>query len=241
MTIDWWTLGLQAVNVIALVWLLGRFFWRPLAGMIEQRRAATQAMVADAEGKRAEATAALTAIETTRAGFAQERDAILAAAHAAAVQTKASQLKETAKQSAILEAAVKATIEKEKNAAESAWAERSGALAIDIAKRLATRLDGSAVRDTFLNWLLKAIGTLPDLSRQTATTLEAVTATPLELSEQERCRTLIAGAFGSHPQIAFTVDDTLIAGLELKGAHFVVRNSWRADFAEILADLNHDS
>ena len=34
MTIDWWTLGLQTVNVIALVWLLGRFFWRPLAGMI---------------------------------------------------------------------------------------------------------------------------------------------------------------------------------------------------------------
>ena len=34
MTIDWWTLGIQAVNVVILVWLLGRFFWRPVAAMI---------------------------------------------------------------------------------------------------------------------------------------------------------------------------------------------------------------
>ncbi|MDU1693666.1 MAG: ATPase, partial [Bradyrhizobium sp.] len=33
MTIDWWTVGLQAVNVTILVWLLARFFWRPVAGI----------------------------------------------------------------------------------------------------------------------------------------------------------------------------------------------------------------
>jgi F-type H+-transporting ATPase subunit b len=241
MTIDWWTLGLQAVNVVVLIWLLGRFFWRPLAGMIEQRRAATQAMLAEAQGKQTEATTALAAIETTRAGFAQERDSILAAAHAAAEQTKVAQLKETAKEAAVLEAAAKATMEKEKNAAEKAWAGRSSALAVDIAKRLASRLDGPAVRATFLDWLLKAIHTLPDSSRQTATTLDAVSATPLDLSEQERYRTQIAGAFEAHPQISFKVDKTLIAGLELNGPHFAVRNSWRADLEDILADLSHDS
>ena len=70
MTIDWWTLGLQTVNVLILVWLLGRFFWRPVAAMIEQRRAAAQRMLAEAEAKRAQATAALAEIERTRAGFA---------------------------------------------------------------------------------------------------------------------------------------------------------------------------
>jgi len=29
MTIDWWTLGIQTVNVVILIWLLERFFWRP--------------------------------------------------------------------------------------------------------------------------------------------------------------------------------------------------------------------
>ena len=43
MTIDWWTLGLQTVNIVILVWLLQRFFWRPIAGMIDRaaRRRAT--------------------------------------------------------------------------------------------------------------------------------------------------------------------------------------------------------
>ncbi len=38
MTIDWWTLALQAANVLILVWLLARFFWKPVAGMIAERR-----------------------------------------------------------------------------------------------------------------------------------------------------------------------------------------------------------
>ena len=67
--------------------------------------------------------------------------------------------------------------------------------------------------------------------------LEAVSATPLDPADQERCRGLIGEAFGARPPIAFKTDPALIAGLELHGPHFVVRNSWRADLARILADL----
>ena len=42
MTIDWWTLGIQTVNVVILVWLLGRFFWRPLAAMNRRRQGGFQ-------------------------------------------------------------------------------------------------------------------------------------------------------------------------------------------------------
>ncbi|MGA2128834.1 MAG: ATPase, partial [Xanthobacteraceae bacterium] len=80
MTIDWWTLGIQTVNVVILVWLLERYFWRPVAAMIEQRRATAQRTLADAEAARGAAAAALGEIERTRVGFAVEREAILAAA-----------------------------------------------------------------------------------------------------------------------------------------------------------------
>ena len=59
MTIDWWTLGIQTVNVAILVWLLQRFFWRPVAAMIELRRTTTQAALDDAQATKAKATAAL--------------------------------------------------------------------------------------------------------------------------------------------------------------------------------------
>jgi F-type H+-transporting ATPase subunit b len=242
MTIDWWTLGIQTVNVVILVWLLGRFFWRPMAAMIEQRRATTQNIVDEAEAKRDQATAALAGIELTRAGFAQERDAILAAAHEAAERARTARLDEVEKEIAALQAAAKAAMEKEKEAADKVWAERASRLAVEIARRLVARLDGEAVRAAFLGWLLEEIRALPDPARRAASNgvaLEAISATLIDPAAQERYCGLISKALGAHPQIIFRTDPALIAGLELHGPHFVVNNSWRADLTEIVADLTH--
>ncbi len=245
MTIDWWTLGIQTVNVLILVWLLGRFFWRPVAAMIEQRRAAAQAMLAEAEAKRGQAAAALAEVERTRAGFAEERDAILAAAHQAAEQARTARLAEVTKEAAALETAAKAAIETEKADVDKAWAERASRLAVEIAERLAARLDGAAVRAVFLDWLIKEIGALPEPVRQAVAAngvaLEAISATPLDPADQERYRKLIGEAFGAHPQIAFKENPALIVGLELHGPHLVVSNSWRADLTRILGELANDS
>ncbi len=243
MTIDWWTLGFQTVNVGILIWLLGRFFWRPVAAMIEQRRVSTQQTLAEAQARRDEADAALAEIKRTRAGFAGEREAILAAAQEAAEQETAARRDEAAKQAAAIEAAARAAIESEREEAEKAWAERAARLAVQIAERLAARLDGAAVRAAFLDWLVIAIRALPDEKRRSAAAdggaLEAVSATPIDATEQERARRRIAEALGSEPRIAFKTDPSLIAGLELSGPHLAVSNSWRADLARILADITH--
>ncbi len=245
MTISWWTLGIQTVNVVILIWLLGRFFWRPVAAMIEQRRATAQRIVAEAEAKRGEATAALAEIERTRAGFARERETILTEAHEAAEREHATRLAEAEKDARSLESAMKTTIAKEKQAVDKAWTERASRLAVDIAERLAARLDGPAVRAAFLDWLVKEIRALPAPARQAAAaegvTLEATSATALLPADQDRYREQISEAFGVHPQIVFKADSTLIAGLELQGPHFVVSNSWRADLTKILAGLTYDN
>jgi F-type H+-transporting ATPase subunit b len=245
MTLSWWTLGLQTVNVVILIWLLGRFFWRPVAAMIEQRRATAQRIVAEAEAKRSEATAALTEIERTRAGFARERETILTQAHEAAERERVTRLTEVEKEARSLEDAMKTTIAKEKQAVDKAWAERASRLAVDIAERLAARLDGPAVRAAFLDWLVKEIRALPTSARQAAAaegvTLEATSATALLPADQDRYREEIGAAFGVHPQIVFKADSALIAGLELQGPNFVVSNSWRADLTKILSGLTHDN
>jgi len=242
MTIDWWTLSLQAVNVLILVWLLGRFFWRPVAAMIAERRAAILRGLADADAKRAEAAAALAEVERVRAGFAQEREAILAAAHTAAEELRAAQLAEAAKEAAALEAAARTAMANEHAALEKAWAQRAGELAIDIARRLLGRIEAPVLRDAFLNWLVAEIRALPELARRTmaadGAVLEAVTASPLGTAEQELYRARIAEALGAPPQLTFAVDSGLIAGLELHGPHLEIKNSWRADLERILADLN---
>jgi F-type H+-transporting ATPase subunit b len=109
---------------------------------------------------------------------------------------------------------------------------------------LVGRLDGPAVRAAFLDLLLAEIRVLPDPVRQAVAangvTLEAISAAPLEPADQQRYRELIGEAFGAHPQIAFKADPALIAGLELRGSHLVVSNSWRADLTRILTDLTDD-
>ena len=245
MTIDWWTLGIQAVNVVILVWLLQRFFWRPVAAMIEQRRATVQQILTEAETKRSQATGAFAEIERTRAGFDREREAIIAAAHEAADQVRKALLASAAKEAAAMEASARATIEKERNAAEKAWAERASRLAVEIAKRLVTRLDGPVVSAAFLDLLLQEIRMLPGPVRNALAgdglVLEAISATPIQPADQERHRQLIGEAFGAHPRITFKADPALIAGLELHGPHLVVNNSWRADLTKILTDLAHDN
>jgi F-type H+-transporting ATPase subunit b len=243
MTINWWTLAIQAVNVVILVLLLGHFFWRPVAAIIEDRRAAAQKALAEAQAKQTEANAALAEIERTRAGFASEREAILEAARKAADRAREARLGEADKEAQALRDAAQAAIAKDRQAADKAWAERAGRLAIDIARRLAGRLDGAAVRAAFLDWLLSEIRALPEATRIAAAegaALEAITAAPLEKAEQERYAKAIAEALGTDATIAFKWDKALIAGLELHGPHLVVANSWRADLASILADLAHD-
>lgn len=244
MTIDWWTLGIQGVNIVILIWLLGRFFWRPVAAMIEQRRTAAQQLLAEAESKRSQAAEALAAIEQTRAGFEKEREAILAAAHVAAGQACASLLVSAEAQASALQAAATTAIAEERQSVEKEWRERSSRLAVDIAQRLLTRLDGPAVSATFLDWLLREIRVLPAAVRDAAAAdgavLEAVSATPIDPGDQPRYRQSIGEALGSHPAITFRVDPALIAGLELHGPHLVIANSWSADLTRIKADLAHD-
>src|SRR5664280_626099 len=182
MTIDWVTLGLQAVNVAILIWILARFFWRPLAAMIEQRREAANRMLAEAEAKRGEAEAAVAEAAKARAGFAAEREAILVAARATAEQESTTRRAEADRRAGEIEAAARATMAGERQAAERAFAERAARLALEIAGRLAGRLDAVAVRAAFLDGLVATIRALPDEKRGDAASgenLEIVSASPL--------------------------------------------------------------
>ena len=237
MTIDWWTLGLQTVNIVILIWLLQRFFWKPIAGMIEQRRVAAQTA-------RDKANADLIDIDKTLAGFASEREKILADAQAEAERASQAKLADAQQQAAALIAAAKDGVAKNEVAATQAWAQRSSDLAVDIAERLAARLAGPAVQGVFLDWALTAIRALPATIREAITrsapALETTSATALDRAEQSRAIQLIGEAFGAPVRVVFKTDPGLIEGLEIRTDHLVIANSWRADLAQIQAELAHD-
>lgn len=237
MTIDWGTLALQTVNVLILIWLLGRFFWRPVAAMIEERRAKAQGLLDEAQAQRDKASAALAEVERRKAGFAREREAMLRQAQAEAEQARENLLRQAKAETDVLRANASAEMEKAKAEAERAWTDKAGDLAMSIAEKLASRLDGADIRAAFLRWLIVQIEALPEATRQSvgarAAPLEAVTASTLAPDEAARVRAAIAAAFGHEVDIRLSVDPALIAGLELRAPHFILSNSWRADLAKI--------
>lgn len=244
MHIDWWTLGLEAVNVAVLIWLLGRFFWRPVAAIIEKRQAAAAEMLSEAEARRKELDDAAKAIAETRAGFAAERDGILATARDDGERQRTAILEEARREAAGIEETARRAAAAARKAEEKAWADRSGRLAVEIAGRLAARLSGPVVLSSFLEWLLKAIDELPEAAREAVRAggpLTVVTAFDPTPQDEKMIAEGIARAFGGSPALTFQTDPEIIAGLELNGPHFILANSWRADLERIREELGNAS
>ncbi len=165
MRIDWWTLGLQTVNVLILVAILARFLFRPVIAIMEERQAAAAKALGDAETAKARAIAARTAAEAESAKLAAARDAVLRqAAEDANAQREAAlaAAKEDADQ---VRAAAETEMRWARAAEEAAASDRSARLAVDVAGKLMERLPDSARVDSFIDGLAAALASLPEASR----------------------------------------------------------------------------
>ena len=242
MTINWWTLGLQAVNVLILVWLLSRLFWRPVAAAITERQAATKTTLDAAKTAQAKADAALAKVGEDRAGMAAERTALLAEATSKAETAAKAKLAEAQAKAETVLAAAQTSIERATEAARKADAVKASTLSVEIAGRLLSRLPPSAVSGAWLALLIKAIADMTALERDalvaSTAQIEIIAAAAPSAAGKAAIKKALIAALGGTPKLKFVTDPDLIAGLELKSAHFELHNSWRADLAVILKEMN---
>ncbi len=239
MSFDLWTLGFQAVNVLVLVWLLHRFFWTPIAGLIADRQAKASTLLDEAAAERAEANAALSEIEATRTGLAEERNAMLAAARKDAECVRDALLEAAKAEVETLNDTAKAARVRAAEALKAKAIADARGLALSIAGKLVARLDATATEAAFLGWLRQGIAGLSEVDRKALaiSDLEVVSAAEADPAAQDRIAAAIASALGTPVPLIFRTDPALIAGLELHGSHFTMRNSWRADLARIAGAL----
>ncbi len=241
MSFDPWTLGFQAVNVLVLVWLLHRFFWKPVAAMIADRQARAAGLLQDAAAKRTEADEALAEVTSLRKDIAAERDAILTAARQEADAARAVSVAQArAEIDALNETAKAARVRAAEVLKKTAMGDAQN-LAITIAGQLAARLDGPSIDATFQGWLMAGLSDLPTTDRAALARaeLEVVSAREQDSAAQERIAAAISQVLGAPASLTFRADPALISGLELHSPHFSLRNSWRADLARIAAVLGN--
>lgn len=236
MTIDLWGLGLQAINVLVLVWLLSRVFWRPVAAAIAKRQEAAQAITETAKAAQDKADAALAEATEALSGIASKRTAMLDKAKIEAeTASKATLAEAHTKAEAILSAA-KTTITQDTEAARKANESQASDLSLKIAARLLAQLNNPAVKSAFVSQLVDAIADMPANDRKALAAdpkgVEIVSAADIG-AEQDKIKNAIQTALGGTPEIRFTTDPDLIAGLELRSPHFVLHNSWQADLVQV--------
>ena len=236
MTIDFWGLGLQAVNVLILVWLLSRVFWRPVAAAIAKRQKTAQEVIESAKATQAKADTALAEVTTARDGIAEERTAMRDAAKGEAETASKTIIDEARAEAEAILAAAKDTISHDAEAARKANESQASELSLKIAARLLERLNGPAVQSAFVSQLVDAIADMPAADRRALASdpkgIEIVSATDTG-AEQGKIEKEIQIALGGTPEIRFTTDPNLIAGLELRSPHFTLHNSWAADLTQV--------
>lgn len=241
MRIDWWTLGLQTINALVLIFLLARFLFRPIADIVAERQAAANRLLSEAfdakiaaEGERDLAARALT-------GMADDRAAAVKAALAEGVAEKEALLAAARSEIDKLRADALADIAARRKAEEKALADRAGRLAVDIAAKLVDRLPDDARVAGFIDGLARAIADLPPETKTSfgANGASVVLRTPRALDAHERaaCDEAIAEALGRGVEMRVEIDPALIAGLELEDRHAAIRNSLGADLRKIAAEL----
>jgi F-type H+-transporting ATPase subunit b len=243
MTLDWWGLGLQAINILILVWLLSRVFWRPVAGAITRRQEAAQAILDEGKTAQAKADIILAEVAESRAGIAAERDAILAEGKAAA-DTVAQAAKQDAQSKAeTLLAAARTTIDRDRTTARKENAARAAQLSVEIAARLLGQFNTPAVQAAFLTQLVEAIVGMSESDRTALLAsegdIEIITATDPVGAERAKIERAVKDALGGTASLRLATDPDLIAGLEIRSAHFMLHNSWRADLETILKEVEN--
>ncbi|MFM0649614.1 F0F1 ATP synthase subunit delta [Paraburkholderia bryophila] len=246
MHIDWWTLALQTVNALVLIWLLARYLFRPVAKIVAARQQVAAALMADAMNAKAAALAERNKAADEAARVAQQRGDVLAAASAEAAALKTSLESAAHADADRLRSAAQVDIASERQAAATADTERASRLAIDIASKLIGRLPQETRVAGFIEGLAGELAKLPDVTRaelaQDGAMLRLIAPRAMKDDELAACRAALARVLGRDLPLTITVDPTLLAGLELEAPHAIVRNSFRSDLAYLQSELlAHDT
>jgi F-type H+-transporting ATPase subunit b len=248
MHIDWWTLALQTVNVVILIWLLGHFLFRPIADIMARRQEQAGKLLAEAAAARSQADQTRAESERVRARLAASQERQMLDAQRTAQAEYAAALARAAAESAKLRADAEAAIARDRQLAEQALIARASDLAIKIAQRLLGRLPAASAWNFFLDELCEQIrGLSPDLRAAFAPAnagvnpVEMVTAAPLAADARDRACQQVEAAFNAKLALGVRVDPALIAGVELHSGHAVLRSSWQNDLDTIRKALGrHD-
>lgn len=225
MGLDASTFVIEIVNFVVLVWILKRFLYRPVLGVIAQRRAAIERSLADAQAARTEAQALKERYEGRLAEWSEERRRSLDALEKEIDAERARRRAELAASFAS---------EKEKAAAAAARREadsrrRTEIVALEQSARFAGRLlERIANADLEARLIDIALADLAGLPAERLAELRGTnhiaagqpvvvtTAHAVATAQRARIEHALAALVGDAHAVTFEQDSGLVAGMRVR-------------------------
>jgi len=214
------TVILEALNFLVLVWLLKRFFYRPVLAMIEKRKADTEKIIMDAEMRRQEAETIKHEYELRLADAGKERDLAMAKLDEEIAKERVRRLNAVEAEVANDRQRRQMLATREINERASALERKAIAIAARFTTRFLDRLAGPELEaklvDLALNELVSELPTkLAPLSaalREPGVSMKVITAYPLDTPRRAAFAAVLGKLAGRALEPVFSEDASLKSG-----------------------------
>ena len=247
MEFDWTTVILEMLNFLVLIWLLKRFFYRPVLAVIEKRRAASEKIITDAEAQHHEAEALKGDYEQRLAQFAKERELAMAKLDEEIAAERERRLAAVEFEATADRQRRRMLDARETSEREAAMAREAVVIAGRFASRFLERLAGPELETRLVDLALAELQTvspekLADLRtalRDPATSIKVVTVYPLDAARRAAFAAVLGGLAGRELTPQFQEDATLKSGLCLMAGAWVLMANLRDELNFFTSAVEH--
>jgi F-type H+-transporting ATPase subunit b len=222
MLIDWFTVVAQALNFLVLVWLLKRFAYAPILGVINEREKRIAAQLADAAAKSAAATLERDSFEHKNSELEQQRTALMAKAQTDAKAESQRLLEATRQQVAALDSRLQEALHKQQLDLRGEITRRIRDEVFSMARKTLSDLATQSLEETMLRVFIERVRGLSEADRSLlkaamAESGKVIVRGAFEFSADARqnLETVVAGICGKPVPLVFEIVPELISGVEL--------------------------
>jgi len=233
MNFDWGTFLLEVLNFFILLWILRRFLYQPIVGVIEARQRKIDAQLEDARQRQAEAEAARRAFESRLAHWEQEKAEARQALAREIEAERRRRLDGVEQEAEEARARLRAREEQDRLEFQRLGEQQALALGGRFVGKLLERVATPDLEQRLIAAMLADLSGLPpgDIERvRTALRedgLEIISAFPLSEAARHELIAALSQRLGSLPAPVFRENPDLLAGLRLHAGSWVLAANLR--------------
>lgn len=247
MQFDLTTFALEVLNFLVLVWLLKRFFYRPLLAVIEARRAAGAAILDEAQAAQRAADAMKVECEARLKQADLERAAATAALEREIVAERVRRLAALESELSLERARHASLAAQQAQQRESALEREAVTLAARFTARLLDRVAGPQLEARLADLALadlplqapEHLEALRAALREPGVNVRVVSAHVLDADRRAAFSDALGRLAGRPPEIAFSEDPALKAGVSIMAGAWVLMANLRDELGFFASSFEH--